>query len=265
MSSYLVLTREEMVEVSRKWVTPPGYDPNGQLMMTDRPLVESIPVAAALLPMLIDAHNALVTYQPEPESVSPEVLSIRKSQTELDLRHDDLIRGLFGSLSSLAILVGPGALREKLIALRDKLFPDGLAGTRASYTQEAGAVQILEGSLTDTDRGMLQGMMLIVPGAFASNLMTFVQELIAKGKELGTLEDRKNKLLEQEAPSRPTETALMRQWNQVVTLFENNLKLAKLSPEVMTTLLGPLHIAFTKALERQRLEEKEKAKAQNPT
>jgi hypothetical protein len=259
MSSYLALSREEMIEVSRKWITPTGVDDIGKPIATDRPLIESISVAAALLPVLIEAHQDLLA-PIEPNTLSTEVIAIRKRQAELDLRHDDLIRGLHGTLGALAILVGPGPLRNKFFQLQEKMFPDGLMATRASYTQEAGAVRILENKLSPAEQSFLSGLMLIIPSGAAQGLLIYVQELISKGKELGVLEDQKNKLLESQALQYlPTETALARQWNQVVILFESNLRIAKVNAEDRETLLGPLHLALSRAQARQREQEEKKS------
>jgi hypothetical protein len=48
--SYKYLTVEEMIEVSRRWVTPAGSTTAGKPVETDRPLLEGVPLLSALLP-----------------------------------------------------------------------------------------------------------------------------------------------------------------------------------------------------------------------
>jgi len=118
--------------------------------------------------------------------------AIMNLEAELDVRHDSILHGMHGSLTSMAELAG-GDEGAALIALRDQLLPDGQQSMLKSYRAEATQAAQLEEQLSPPLRARTDGIQ-IGEGASAKRLTVFLDEWTAIGKELGALEDEKGRI-----------------------------------------------------------------------
>jgi hypothetical protein len=244
--SLVNLTSEEMVRVSGLWVTPPGMKlPTGEDIPTVRPVLEGIELLAPMVPVLSEAHDLLKNLAKEEAGLPPPVQEIIKKQRLIDPRFDSLCRLVFKVMDALEEFIEEPAPRERLGALKRKLFPYGLAMINWTYSREAGAAQRLEGRLNNEDRTLLAQIKLSYQAHVPDSFLLLVEELIEKGKQLGVLEDQKSALLKQLAAgtSAPNERDLRNQWVGAVATLRQLVKLAKLSPEVEAQILGGLYDA----------------------
>jgi hypothetical protein len=232
---------EEMLQLSGTWVDPASKAHKAILATPD---------LAPMMPRLTAAHNVLASLA-QPAKEDPRLAAIIKEETALDPRHDDIIRGGYGLLTSAVLLLGEGG--AELLALRDTLFPDGLESTQKSYRAEAGQAAQLAARLTPALRAQLASI-VVGPKGDKKTLEHFVDELITIGARLGVLEDDKGRL--QPAPSEQGTgagaalLAARNQWVRVVNALVANSELAGLDTEIDKLLFGPLRAA-EKAADRR--------------
>lgn len=264
------LTTKEMVQISALWVTPPGKDAEGNDILTYRPLIESVPLLAGMLEYLEEAHYGLAAFSETEEPKAPTNLQkVQDEQKFLDKRHDTLIRSLYRLFGLLADLTDDPELREKLLAMRKRLFPEGLSATRRSYTEEAGAVRQLEERLTPEDKAFLASVTIEIQGRLSTNTFVLVEELINKGKRIGDLDVLKEKFAK-EGPTQPSslsEYQLGKLWVTHVTTFIRLVETAKISKEDKEKLLEMLYRLEEEATKRaaEKRAAEQKASEQKPS
>src|SRR4051812_7832623 len=84
-------------------------------------VILKVPELAISIPHLTTAHSVLsLVSQP---AVTPRLEAIQKEEAELDVRHDAIIRAMWGALTYMAELAG-GDEATVLLALRDTLIPE---------------------------------------------------------------------------------------------------------------------------------------------
>jgi len=234
------LVTNEMLQLSAEWLDPQSPANKAILASTD---------LAPNLPRIQSAHIVL-TAAAKPTALDPRLFEIIKEQTDLDDRHDDIIRGIHGLLTSTAVLLD-AANGAPYLALRDLLIPDGLSSVQKSYLAEAGDVARVESSLTPEIRAQLKKI-LVGPKNNQRSLDQFVDEWIKVAKQLGALENEKTRL----APS-PDSTstgnnlvAARNKWIRAVNLFVAIAEAAELDPEADRIIFNPLRAAESKAAKR---------------
>lgn len=217
------LTAEEMVAISAAWVMADA---------AGRAAIEKIPALAAILPNLEKVHAAIVTLRAK-EPARIDVIS--QKEAEVDAKHDALVRGMVGTLSMLAPISDD---REELLALRDKLFPDGLLHTKRSYRGEAGHVAVVAKQMDDALKARLAGIRV-----HKKTLLDLVTTWIDAGTQLGQLEEEKAHLLET-APSLAGELLSARTaWLRVTKALMTNAKLAEIDDVTDQLLFSALRTA----------------------
>jgi len=229
----LRLTAAEMIQLSAPWVTPD--DEAHQVVM-------SIPVLTALLPQVEAAHQLIISMIPAAES--PKVKELSATEAEVDDQHDTLVRGIYGGLSSMALLSTNGA---ELLSLRDLLLPDGLQHTRKSYRGEAGHAALLEPRLDAATRQRLAAVTL-----HDHTLEALVDEWLKLAKQLGDLEEEKARLV---GPAGNTALQISQArygWIRVVKALLANAELAQINEEQDRVLFAALRAAESAADRRKR-------------
>jgi hypothetical protein len=217
------LTVEEMVALSAAWVMA---DQAG------RAAIENIPLLAALLPNLEKGHADLVVLR---SREAPRISAISQKETEIDAKHDALVRGMVGTLTMLAPVSDD---REELLALRDKLFPIGLGHTKLSYRGEAGHVAMIDKQLDDTLKARLKAI-----AVHKKTMLDLVLAWIETGYELGQLEEEKARLSET-SPSLGAETQSARTvWIRLAKALLANAKLAGVDEATDQLLFAALRTA----------------------
>lgn len=168
------MSTEEMVTITSTWVDQ--AHPDRQAMAQE-------PALAALLPQVDTAHHGLhVTHVTGPSSV--RIKQIQDLQKELDVDHDDELRGIWSYLWALVYFARTTDERTVYLRFLRLLLPDGLAAVKKSYREEAGQAALAASRLTDGDRQALGTMAL--PGG--RTLLDAVNQWLSLGAQLGALD-----------------------------------------------------------------------------
>ena len=169
------LTVEEMIQFSTPWITEGN---------AARAAIEKVPLLAALLPQLQGAHSAIFAVRAQSED--PKVQRLSQQEADIDVKHDNLVRGIFGALTMLAQV---SSASDELLRLRDFLFPEGASHTQKTYRGEAGHAALV-GSRLDADmNARLKAISLQ-----EKNLLDLVEEWLGVAKQLGDLEEERARL-----------------------------------------------------------------------
>lgn len=239
--AYKYLRAEEMLQVSSTWIDP--QSPARAAILANADL-------AGKLPRIEEAHAGLAAAA-QPARL-PRLNAISAEEASLDVRHDSIIRGVFGLLTATAEMLDGEAAAE-LMALRDILVPEGLSSVQKTYRAEAGQAAQLEARLTPAVVARTDAI-LVGQGPSQKSLTHYLQEWIAIGKKLGGLEDEKGRLAEQQADA-SSGLSLVKarnRWIRVVNALVADGELAELPAPTDTWVFGPLRDAEKKAILRAR-------------
>lgn len=236
------LATNEMLFISAEW------------LKTDSPAHKAILASTDLAPTLpkIQSTHQELSNAAQPIALNPRLFEIIKEQTDIDERHDDIIRGVFGLLSATAALLGAPE-SAPLLALRDQLIPEGLASVQKSYSAEAGEAAQLASRLTPEIRSQLDRF-YVGPKSAQHKLTTYLDEWIQLGAKLGSLEIEKSRLNSNESTT-ATGAALVNarnKWLRTVNLFLAVAEASELDPETDALVFGPLRMAESRADRRSR-------------
>ena len=236
--SYKSLTTPTMVTISGAWLD------NAQ----ERPLIESLPKAGALLSSLEVAHTGILTTQNTGIQAAASIIAIQEQQGTLDVLHDRKARGGYNLLGALAELATGPEEAAKYLALRDRLYPHGLKIVQWSYTDEAGEAKLAEERLSDDDKILLKK--IPVPNG---SLFDEHQARIKAAKDLGELEKKKTSLASSTETQGTTPSDVVRarnHWIRVVSAFVKVLELEDLSDADEGRILNQLRDAERRADQR---------------
>lgn len=195
----------------------------------------------------LTAHAALSTSaQPtEPERVKV----IITAQAKLDVRHDAIIRGVWGLFDALVELLGAEAAAS-LIALRDWLIPDGLSSQNKTYGGEAGQAKQLADRMTPEIRKRTDAI-LVGEAPNARTLTSYIDEWISIGRQLGVHEAERGRIESEPAEGAALHNARLA-WVRAVNAMITNAEAAMIPPAEMAVLFGALQAAERKADDRAR-------------
>ncbi len=230
------LSSEEMVQVSAGWLSPQG-----------RHALSSHEETAPLVVRIETAHDALA-FTTHPTTETPRLAQIREDESQVDARHDDIVKGIHDLLTISACLLGDEG--DELLTLRDELLPDGLATAEKPYRIEAAQAQRLSARITPALRARLDAI-IVGPQDGLHTLTQFVHEWIAMGKRLGELEEEKSRL---QAGSPGGGLALVKarhQWIRVANALVANAEMAELDVATDALLFAPLRAAEKTADRRE--------------
>jgi hypothetical protein len=237
------ISSEMMVKLSAAWLDP----------ARQRPLLESVPLVAAVLPKIDEAHRGLLDTQPRraPAPLEAELDAIQQKQVAVDTVHDRKMRGTFGLLTALADLTEDPSEAARYVELRDTVCPKGLKGTTQSYAEQAGAARLLPARLDAEDEKLLESIPLR-----GGRLKDAVKAWTGAALELEKLEDEKAEIarqLEASEAIRPADALQARyRWIRAARGLEANLELAEGDEATLQAILGPLYEAAKKA-ERKKV------------
>lgn len=238
------LTSSEMLHISGEWIN--SNTPAHAAILASNEL-------AASLPRIQATHQELLAAAKPTTNNDPRLFEIIKKQFEIDQRHDELIRGIHGILTSTASLLDPDDAAP-LITLRDQLLPDGLSSIQRSYSHEANQAAQLAARLTPELRNQIDKF-TFGPKSKPHRLSTFVDEWIQIGEQLGQLDNEKARLA---SPSPQTTSAnaqivaARNKWLRTVHLFLAIADAAEIDPATERLLFSPLRSLEAKAARRGR-------------
>jgi len=219
-----------------KWLTAAEMNQISAPMVTEgsaaRAAIEKVPLLVALLPRLQRAHTAVFAVGVRP--AEPRLRQLVEREGALDAEHDDIVRGIHGSLSALARV---SAAADELLSLRDSLFPEGLSHMHKSYRGQAGHGALVESRLDAGLQARLEAVNL-----HDKNLLDLTRRWLAIAKELGAAEDERARL--EPRPSAAAELNNARlAWIRIMNALVANAELAGLDEATDRLLFGPLRAA----------------------
>lgn len=218
------LRTEEMVAVTSTWV---------DRAHADRQALDAVPALATLLPELDAAWRGLhVTYAAGPGTERRQQLQSR--QRDLDLEHDDVLRGIWFYLQSQWFITRAPAGRTALERLRDKLLPEGLLAVNKSYREQAGQADLMASRLADSDRALLATMAM----HDGRTLLDLVNRWMALGAELGALDRERAGDVRDDVP-RPVEARAARyRWIRTMSAIRDVAALVAAQNTTIQTILA---------------------------
>ena len=239
MISLRGLTTQSMISVTAAWLDP----------KRDRPLFNSLPLLAPLLPAIQSAHDALVANQKGKPAHDPEAAALQAEAMEVDAEHDRVLRGIHAVLGAFAEL-GDDDEAAAYLALRDQLFPAGLSMITRSYVDEGAEAELVAGRLAKSDHALLAK--LPIPGG---KLKDAFDRWVSAAKRLKSIEAKRHKVEASAATAdtvRGNDVVRARMaWVRAVRAVEVNLELeSKAEPNTRVALLGPLELAARKSARR---------------
>ncbi len=122
-----------------------------------RPLLARIKGAADHLPDLEETYQFLLRNQAlEDTEAGRALLALMKKAADLDAVHDYFARGEYDILSAWAAFYYDDEEKvARLVALQERLFPEGLSVVNWAYDREAAEMNRVEGALTAPDRTLM--------------------------------------------------------------------------------------------------------------
>jgi hypothetical protein len=207
----------------------------------DRLVLASIPATAALLPELDSAHASLLSTQVKPEAET-RLAGIIKIEKGLDVRHDDLIRGVSGLLTALAYLTPDPDLAARVRHVLSVLLPDGLDAMTKTYREEAGQAALLESRLSAADVTLLKRIKILEGTAWDA-----IKEWMDVGARLGALEDERAGLPETTGPAPADVVTARNKWIRTINAMRFVLDLVSADHPGVVKILSRLTEAERKA------------------
>jgi len=205
----------------------------------DRPVLMSIPMIAAIMPELTDAHRNLVSIRVTASSFSEELKALINQSLSLDGRYDGLYRGAYYLLTGAADITKDEAKKNLILQHRDTLFPKGLAGVQDAYLDEAGNVEIVENRLTPKMRAFLDT--IVIDGVSMTAVM---DKLVETGRALGASERRRAQLAATTDDETVKKSDVLRARYRWINIVQVMLQLIDIAPnvseETRTRILQPL-------------------------
>jgi predicted aconitase with swiveling domain len=209
----------------------------------ERKLIESIPDIRPLIPHIKLAHGAILAAQPAFDMA--RMSELQREAAEVDVDHDELVRGLIGTLTAFVYLTKDPARRAALIKLRDTLFPLGITLITKSYREEGGQAELLKARFTPEMKSMLK----VLRGPDGT-LLQSVEQYFEKANRLREIEDLKAGPNETSGPA-PADMIMARnRWIRAINAVIATLVLAEVDEETQAKLLGPLRAAERAADQR---------------
>jgi hypothetical protein len=208
------LSTETMLSHSAEWL-----DPNKNV----HPLLHKHDATRGLVKRLDTAHSGLLATFRVTDTGDDKLAVIQGQEDAADGLHDRKARGVHGLFTALAELTDHPETREKLLATRDRLFPDGLDVIRWSYSDEAGNALVLAERLDPGTRASLTEIGAHA-GAEAFQVDSQLDAMILAGKQLGELEQEKARLTGQPVVPLASRSAARNEWIRLVDLIVRNVE-----------------------------------------
>lgn len=227
------LTTGTMVSITAAWLDP----------QRERPLLEGLPRAKALMADVEAAHEALHVYQKNKTAEEVRLAELGAQAAAKDAEHDRKARGLYNVLDGFADLVDDPVLAALARAVRDQVFTAGLTGVNASYSEEAGQASLVDKRLTTDSKQFLAGTTL-----GDRSLAAWLSSWQGVARELGAIEAQRVKTAGDQAEKPGSAVVRARnQWIRVAYAMMNMIELEKVDDATRRRLLEHLEAAEAKA------------------
>jgi len=217
-----------------------------------RQVLDSFDKTRALLPDIEQAHVALLKELEADDGagLDAEIADLRAAGEALDERHDRKYRGTYKLLDALAELADSPETATALLALRDRLHPNGLPQVNLPWAAEAGNAATVRAGLDEGARAELQAVASIE----GRTLYQEADAWLTAAEGLGPVAAQKA-AAEHQAQNPGTEskalTKARNHWVKVARALESSLDLvANVTAKQQSAVLGLLYSEAVKAEQR---------------
>ncbi|MBN2528890.1 MAG: hypothetical protein JXR76_21040 [Deltaproteobacteria bacterium] len=220
--------------------TPAMVAVSGRLVNADQdmPLLQSYPMTAGVVPLLVVAHNGLLGLKSTDHAEKKQAEALAKEILALDKAHDERYRVLYTMLGALAQVAG-AERRKWLEHIRDTLMPEGLLGTKRTYMSEYGGTIAAAARITAEMADTLKE--IVVEG---QSLLDLFHSWIALGKRLGDLEHERYRIMDEAKQQRHQRGEVQKRrfrWVRTMNLLVDLMELDDNLPEQLRShILNPL-------------------------
>jgi hypothetical protein len=232
------LTTNVMLAESKRLLTEPEV----------RTPLAGHPLGAALLAEVDKAHVRLAR---QAEKRRQRLLNLARITERIGVasgRHDSKARALHASLESAAVGTEDPVLAQQYLALQQLLFPIGPAIFARSYTDQAGAIEALEQTVTDEHLALLATILI-----GKESLADWYRVWVIAGNELGTLVAERRVMIRRATRGGTAAIdmdlrAARGQWINTVQALLSALELMELPPATLESILSSLVASVAAAL-----------------
>jgi hypothetical protein len=224
---------EEMGELSKPWVTE-GTDARAAIVKT--------PMLVPLSPNLQAAHAGIVAVAAQ--SNDPELRQLSAQSQQLDVQHDDLVRGMYEALTTLSKMSKSGG---PMLLLRDQLFPEGLRHNKKSHLAEAGHAAAVAASMTDEVRARMKAIPL-----GDGTVCDLYDQWQGVSGQLGAVQGQIARLKQPSKSLAAQIQSARREWIRWARILMSTAENAGVSAETEAVLFAPLREAQQRADARWR-------------
>jgi hypothetical protein len=235
------LSLTEMVAATEAWVG------------AERSTFLSIPEIAGLFSLVEQAHASVVEVAATQED--PVLAGVSELVSRVDDRHDHALRALFFSAlaaSEYLLSLDPPGHKEaaKILAARDALLEEGLAGTMFGFGEEAGRA---ERAMLTLSANPEYGKTLEKVRIFGEVTARDAAECLGSlGAELGALEQKRTALESRSAGmEQPSARKARALWMKTVATVLGALDLARVTKPTASLIAGPITRASERAAARR--------------
>ena len=228
--TYLHLLRPEtMLSNSHAWLN------NNDIVLA----VESHVLGLGMFGEIRTAHEGLSEALDGKLQLAARLMALTQTIALVDGEHDSCLRALYNLFTGLAEAETDPGRAARWLAVRDLLFPQGLAQTQHSYAQEHGAVVKSEERMTPEVQELLEQTTI-----GSGTLWALYLRWVAAGKQLGELVKERSRVEESMllrnggAPVHVREAR--KTWLRVVRVFIGAAELLNLEPNVERAIFAPL-------------------------
>jgi hypothetical protein len=211
-----------------------------------RPVLEKLPLLAALLPKLDVIKQDLAGTQGAGVALDNQLKELTSEASTIDALHDRKKRGAYQILSGLAEVSDSPAGAAALIDLRDRLIPEGLASLKHSYLDEAGDAKLLSARLDDPSSALLKS--IAVGGGHLGDV---VDAWLAAATKLEAIEGQRSKLSsptgKEAFVSKSAKQGAKNAAIRAVRMVESSLAMEGADQATVERLLTSVHRAEAKA------------------
>ena len=221
-------------------ISDPLVDPE-----KDRPLLESYPMTAGLVAVLMVIHSRLLKIRNTVSDTIEKARQLSAQAKELNARYDVLYRSIYSVLGAWCVSASSEARRVVFEKTREILFPEGLSGVQRTYLSSAGLANQAMSQVTPEIETILREI-----GVDGRSLFEMFMEWVNTGRKLGEVARQQMLFPEERESSQVSagdvQTARFR-WIRFMKALRILLELDDDAPsELKARVLQPLQVAERK-------------------
>ncbi len=242
--SSTILPTFTMLNLSDAWLDP----------QKERKTLEKWPRGKLLLPFIESAHADLESASKTDTADAERDTELSEAAAEASDIHDRKLRAGWLGLTAAAEASDDPTMSRRILALRDRLFPDGVEVVRWAYGAKAVNARRAAEHLASADPEVLRKCST-APGV---SMEKTLRQWIDAGERLRVLEAARRKA---GAPTEAKTHAARIAWVKVARQVESDVDFEGLDAETTEAIVGPMRREVAKATAKAEAKVKAEAKA----